>query len=72
MKAGRREPFPWGRVMHAGLCLLRLDPQTFWALTPAEFHAMTGGLSPRAAAIDRTGLDALMQLHPDQVTSFQR
>lgn len=39
--------FPWREAMHAGLFLLRLSPRDFWALTPIEFHAITGGLSPR-------------------------
>jgi uncharacterized phage protein (TIGR02216 family) len=51
--------------MHVGLCLLRLPPITFWAMTPIEFHAMAGGLSLRVASLDRNGLRALMEQFPD-------
>ncbi|NTE65611.1 phage tail assembly chaperone, partial [Agrobacterium tumefaciens] len=36
-------PFPWDAVIHTGLFLLRLSPETFWLMTPSEFFAMTGG-----------------------------
>jgi uncharacterized phage protein (TIGR02216 family) len=52
--------------MHAGLCLLRLPPCTFWALTPFEFFAMTGGLKPAAEILPRVELDRLMDAYPDQ------
>ncbi|MDQ0133317.1 putative phage protein (TIGR02216 family) [Neorhizobium galegae] len=61
----RPEPFPWETVMHAGLCLLRLPPRDFWALTPVEFLAMTGGLKTRGVGIGKAGLEALMQAFPD-------
>ncbi|NTJ41714.1 phage tail assembly chaperone [Agrobacterium larrymoorei] len=66
--AGRSQenrPFPWGQVIHAGLCLLRLSPTVFWALTPVEFFAMTGGMRPRAPGLSRAGLDELMRAFPD-------
>ena len=55
------EAFPWRAVMHAGLFLLRLSPRDFWALTPLEFHALTGGFLPRFDF----PLQALMQRFPD-------
>lgn len=58
--------------MHAGLCQLRLPPQVFWGLTPFEIFAMTGGLRPRGAAADRTGLDALMARFPDEGRQQER
>ncbi len=51
--------------MHLGLCLLRLTPHDFWRLTPIEFFAVTGGLAPRAQAIDRQRLEALIRDFPD-------
>jgi len=44
---------------------LRLPPAAFWAMTPREFHAATGGLKPRAAAPARSDLVALMRAFPD-------
>jgi uncharacterized phage protein (TIGR02216 family) len=51
--------------MHTGLCLLRLPAKDFWALTPVEFFAMTGGLGPQRPAMERAGLEALMTAFPD-------
>lgn len=59
-------PFPWGQVIHAGLSLLRLSPAVFWALTPIEFFAMTGGMRPQSATLDRAGMEGLMALFPDR------
>ncbi|KQQ58608.1 hypothetical protein ASF69_14640 [Rhizobium sp. Leaf311] len=59
------KPFPWGQVIHAGLSLLRLPPAVFWALTPVEFFAMTGGMRPHDTTIDRPALEGLMRLFPD-------
>ncbi|WP_421362898.1 rcc01693 family protein [Agrobacterium rosae] len=59
------KPFPWGQVIHAGLSLLRLSPTVFWALTPLEFFAMTGGMRPKRDRLDRGGLEGLMRLFPD-------
>jgi uncharacterized phage protein (TIGR02216 family) len=51
--------------MHVGLCLLRLDPKQFWALSPREFAAMSGAFRPTASQLGRGDLDALMALYPD-------
>ncbi|PZM17084.1 rcc01693 family protein [Rhizobium tubonense] len=58
-------PFPWRRVLHVGLSLLRLPPDTLWAMTPIEFHAMAGGFSPRAGTLERRNLRELMEQFPD-------
>ncbi|WP_105381924.1 rcc01693 family protein [Neorhizobium alkalisoli] len=64
-KGAAGTPFPWDAVMHAGLCLLRLPPKDFWALTPREFFAVAGGLKPSDASMERAGLKALMTAFPD-------
>ncbi len=63
--------------MHAGLFLLRLPPDHFWALTPRELFCATGGLTGELTgglkrelaahghALDRAGLDALIAAFPD-------
>ncbi|MDP5215943.1 phage tail assembly chaperone [Ruegeria sp. 2205SS24-7] len=56
--------FDWPDLMRAGMQGLRLSPQAFWQLTPAELRLMLG----QAAAgrpLDRTGLDALLAAYPD-------
>ncbi len=67
MSAAAEEPvqprvFPWREAIHAGLFLLRLSPRDFWALTPIEFHAIAGGLSPRFDL----PLKDLMARYPDE------
>ncbi|MFC3165017.1 rcc01693 family protein [Ciceribacter thiooxidans] len=57
--------FPWRAAMHAGLGLLRLDPDDFWRLSPREFAAMTGAFAPAAPRLARAGLETLMQAFPD-------
>jgi uncharacterized phage protein (TIGR02216 family) len=52
-------------VLHAGFFLLRLSPSDFWALTPTEFHAITGGYLPRLSL----PLKELMEKYPDEVKS---
>jgi uncharacterized phage protein (TIGR02216 family) len=34
-------------------------------MTPIEFHAMAGALSPRTASLDRAGLAEMMRRFPD-------
>lgn len=54
----------WPAMMRAGLTGLRLTPDQFWALTPAELRLMLGqgaGDTP----MGRKGLDALMAAWPD-------
>ena len=52
-------------MLHAGLCLLRLDPDRFWRLSLVEFTAMSGGLAPRKPTLGRERLAALMARFPD-------
>ena len=55
--------FEWPALMRAGLVGLRLSPDEFWALTPAEFRLMLG--EGAVAPLRRQGLDALMRAFPD-------
>jgi uncharacterized phage protein (TIGR02216 family) len=52
-------------VIHAGLSLLRLSPDVFWALTPVELFAMTGGMRAKVGGLDRVGMEGLMRRFPD-------
>ena len=55
----------WPALMRAGMQGLRLTPEAFWALTPAELQMMLG--TPGASApLLSEGLDALMAAWPDE------
>ncbi len=56
--------FDWPALMRAGLSGLRLNPEQFWALTPAELRLMLG--ESTAAPLQRGGLEALMAAYPDK------
>jgi uncharacterized phage protein (TIGR02216 family) len=55
----------WPGLMRLGLVRLRLTPETFWALTPAELMLMAGH-EGGSAALTRAGLDALVARFPDR------
>ncbi|MGR3468556.1 MAG: rcc01693 family protein [Shimia sp.] len=55
--------FDWAALVELGLRRLRLTPDAFWALTPAELRLMAG--ESARATITRSGLDALMAAYPD-------
>ncbi|MEP6067005.1 MAG: rcc01693 family protein [Paracoccaceae bacterium] len=54
----------WPALMRAGLQGLRLDPATFWALTPAELRLMLGEHADQRPML-KAGLGALMDAWPD-------
>lgn len=56
--------FDWPALMRAGLHGLRLKPDEFWALTPAELQLMLGSGSGTAPMLS-DGLAALMAAYPD-------
>lgn len=58
--------FDWPALMRAGIQGLRLTPEQFWRLTPAELRLMLG--QGGAAPLNRAGLDALMAAWPDSQT----
>ena len=63
MSAAGGEGFPWQRIMHMGLHVLRLPPPVFWAMTPKELAAACG--PGRAGAMERAVLSQMMEEFPD-------
>ncbi|MBU2358973.1 MAG: phage tail assembly chaperone [Alphaproteobacteria bacterium] len=54
----------WAGLMRAGLHGLRLTPDQFWRLTPAELALMLGQ-GAQARPLGRRALDDLMTAYPD-------
>ncbi|MEM6371509.1 MAG: rcc01693 family protein [Pseudomonadota bacterium] len=54
----------WPALMRAGMQGLRLTPDAFWALTPAELQVMLGDPT-QATPLLSDGLEALMAAWPD-------
>lgn len=61
----RANGFNWSELMLVGLHQLRLKPDEFWNLTPAELLVMAGAVTPTSQILTRSGLDALCALFPD-------
>ena len=65
--AGGREaaassiPFPWDEAITLGLARLRLTPDHFWALTPAELLLMAGLGGHAPAVLDRRAFARLLE-----------
>lgn len=59
------ERIDWPGLMQLGLVGLRLTPEVFWGLTPAELMLMAGA-DARPRPLSRTGLDALLARFPDR------
>lgn len=57
--------FDWPALMRAGMQGLRLTPDQFWRLTPAELRLMLGQ-GGGDAPMNRAGLDALQAAYPDK------
>ena len=55
----------WPALLRAGIQGLRLSPDAFWALTPAELQLMLGDPG-RSGPLLSSGLDALMAAYPDK------
>ncbi|WP_299589597.1 rcc01693 family protein [uncultured Tateyamaria sp.] len=55
----------WPALMRAGMQGLRLTPDSFWALTPAELQVMLGDPG-KSAPLLSNGLEALMAAWPDK------
>jgi uncharacterized phage protein (TIGR02216 family) len=54
----------WPVLLRAGLQGLRLQPEAFWRLTPAELALMLGQ-GGGGVPMTRAGLDALLARWPD-------
>ncbi|MFL2779358.1 MAG: rcc01693 family protein [Paracoccus marcusii] len=61
---GRAGGLDWAGLMRAGLQGLRLHPDQFWALTPAELGLMLG-MGPTAPRMTRDRLADLAARYPD-------
>lgn len=61
----------WPRLMRLGLVELRLSPEVFWDLTPAELM-LIAGLEDAPAALGRSGLEALLARFPDRPGSGRK
>jgi uncharacterized phage protein (TIGR02216 family) len=59
----------WVRLMRIGLVELKLSPDAFWSLTPAELMLMAGLDAGTGAALTRASLDELMARFPDRGVS---
>ncbi|MCV2864633.1 rcc01693 family protein [Defluviimonas sp. WL0075] len=57
--------FDWPALLRAGLVQLRLKPEEFWRLTPAELVLMLGGPGT-ARPMGRTRLEELIAAWPDK------
>lgn len=55
----------WSDLLHAGLHRLRLNPEEFWRLTPAELRIMLGQ-SVAASPMGRSELEQMMAKFPDE------
>ncbi|WP_316014558.1 rcc01693 family protein [Roseobacter sp. HKCCA0434] len=55
----------WAGLMRLGLSTLRLPPDTFWALTPAELAVMAGVDPASSPAMARARLAELSAAYPD-------
>lgn len=60
----------WAGLMRAGLLGLRLSPEAFWRLTPAELMLMLGlGQTAGGGSMRRSRLNDLLKAYPDTVPS---
>lgn len=56
----------WPGLMRAGMQGLRLRPEQFWALSPAELLLMLGQ-GGGDAPLSRARLEALAEAYPDKI-----
>jgi len=56
----------WSAWLRLGLVTLRLTPEQFWALTPAELMLMAG-MGNAGYSLSRGGFAELSALYPDEI-----
>ena len=56
----------WAALIQLGLVDLRLSPDRFWALTPAELMLMAGG-DGEVVSLSRAGFADMAATFPDRV-----
>ena len=61
-----QKPAGWQELMGFAFGILKLTPDTFWAMTPREFDAAAAPYLHSSQATKRKTLAALMQEFPDQ------
>jgi len=57
--------FDWPGLLRVGLCGLRLSPERFWSLSPAELLLMLG-VDAASAPLTRQRLGELAREFPDK------
>lgn len=64
-------PFPWSEAIGFGLGILRLPPESFWAMTPRELALAIKSVTGRnGQPFARDILDDLMTRFPDDRTDI--
>ena len=61
-----QKPTSWQDIMTFAFGVLKITPDTFWAMTPREFDAAARPYLPTDTNVKRGVLAALMQAFPDQ------
>ena len=59
-------PASWQDLMAFAFGILKLSPESFWAMTPREFDAAAKPYLTPANQTGRSTLTALMQAFPDE------
>jgi uncharacterized phage protein (TIGR02216 family) len=59
------KPASWQDLMAFAFGVLKLTPDTFWAMTPREFDAAASPYLPANNTASRSALVDLMQAFPD-------
>ena len=60
-----QKPAGWQELMAFAFGILKLTPDTFWAMTPREFDAAASPFLQTSQKTERGTLAALMQEFPD-------